>query len=113
VAERRCADYAEVSARISDQDRLVFVSAVSVWEIVIKKSLGRLKVPKNFFDVLRDENFEQLDITFGHAQAVGDLPDIHADLIDRLLIAQAKTQGLTLVTSDKQIPPYTVSCVRV
>ena len=77
---------------IADKNNLVFVSAVVVWEIRIKQALGKLDLPKNFRDVLDSQPFEDLPISAFHAHAVYELPDIHRDPFDRMLIAQAKAE---------------------
>ena len=93
-------------AAITAAENLVFVSAASVWEIRIKHALGKLVIPANFKDVLAAQPFFFLDITPEHAHAVSDLPPVHRDPFDRMLIAQARTQGLTLVTRDARFKDY-------
>lgn len=96
-------------AAISDGKNLVFVSAAAAWEIVIKSMLGKLDIPSNLEAALAANRFEQLPITIPHSLAVANLPHIHNDPFDRLLIAQAKVEGLTLVTGDEQIKKYDVA----
>lgn len=96
---------------ITDGEHLVFVSAATIWEIRIKEALGKLKIPRNFQKVLRDQPFEMLDITTDHAHAVGALPDHHRDPFDRMLVAQAKTEGLSLVTRDRHLKNYNIPIV--
>lgn len=90
----------------------VWVSAASVWEISIKAALGRLELREPFAEVmpheLEREGFRPLTITFRHALAVRKLPPHHADPFDRMLIAQAQCEGLTLVTADARIRAYDV-----
>lgn len=86
----------------------VFVSAASAWESAIKISLGRLELPDRFETGVVDSGFEELLITFTHAEAVAALPYHHRDPFDRLLVAQAVSENLTLVTHDKQIGAYEV-----
>jgi len=93
---------------IADPGQLVFVSAVSVWEITIKKALGKLDVPTELPEVLAGEPFLHLDMTVEHAFKVGELPMHHRDPFDRLLIAQCLVDGLTLVTHDADISRYDV-----
>ncbi|OGT52721.1 MAG: twitching motility protein PilT [Gammaproteobacteria bacterium RIFCSPHIGHO2_12_FULL_41_15] len=93
---------------IRDKVNVVFVSAVSVWEIAIKKALGKLVIPDYLFDAIHSSGFEALNITFAHAELAGQLPDYHADPFDRMLIAQARLESLTLVTHDKRIRQYEV-----
>ena len=94
---------------IGDPDRLVFMSAVSIWEIVIKKALGKLDVPDELANVIENQPFHYLDMTAEHAFKVGELPFHHRDPFDRLLIAQSLVEGLTLVTHDSDIGKYDVS----
>jgi PIN domain nuclease of toxin-antitoxin system len=96
-------------AAIAEGKNLVFVSAVVVWEIRIKEALGKLEIPRNFKRVLESQPFEMLDITVEHAHAVRDLSDHHRDPFDRMLVAQAKVEGFTLVTHDVRLKKYKVS----
>jgi len=98
---------------IADGKNLVFVSAVVVWEIRIKEALGKLEIPRNFKRVLDSQPFEMLDITVEHAHAVRDLPLHHRDPFDRMLVAQAKVEGFTLVTHDVRLKKYKVSMIEV
>jgi len=101
----------KAKAAIADGKNLVFVSAVIIWEIRIKQALGKLKIPRNFRRVLDDQPFEVLDITVEHAHAVGDLPAHHRDPFDRMLVAQAKVEGLTLVTRDIHLKKYKIPLI--
>lgn len=94
---------------IVDGRNRVLVSAVSAWEITIKKSLGKLHAPDDLPQQLQRHRFETLDVTIDHALGVGDLPDHHTDPFDRLLVAQARIDELTLVTRDRHIPLYEVA----
>ena len=96
---------------IADGKNLVFVSAVVVWEIRIKEALGKLEIPQNFKKVLESQPFEMLDITVEHAHAVRALPVHHRDPFDRMLVAQAKVEGFTLVTHDVRLKKYKVSLI--
>lgn len=86
----------------------VFVSAAAVWEMAIKRTLGRLDYPSNLGEVLRDEAIDVLDVGLPHALAVADLPLLHSDPFDRMQVAQARVEGLVLVTRDPQITAYDV-----
>jgi PIN domain nuclease of toxin-antitoxin system len=101
----------KAKAAIAAGKNLVFVSAVVIWEIRIKQALGKLEIPRNFQRVLDDQPFEMLDITVEHAHTVGDLPTHHRDSFDRMLIAQAKVEGLTLVTRDIRLKKYKVPLI--
>ena len=96
---------------IADGNNLVFVSAAVIWEIQIKQALGKLKIPVNFRNVLNGQGFELLDITVEHAYAVGKLPPYHRDLFDRILVAQAKVEKMTLVSRDNRIKKYKVPLI--
>lgn len=97
-------------ALVVDPDNHVYVSAASAWEIAIKLSLGRLQVPANLTIWLPVElqasRFTPLSIELHHAFAVEHLPWHHRDPFDRLLLAQATAEGLTLVTGDRQFASY-------
>ena len=98
----------DARSAISETSNLVHVSAVSLWEIVIKRSLGKLRLPDDWADVLMREPFRQLSINCRHALAVGELPAIHKDPFDRLLVAQCLAEELTLVTHDATLRRYDV-----
>jgi PIN domain nuclease of toxin-antitoxin system len=74
--------------------------------MTIKKALGKLKTPGNLEQALEVNRFQPLPITIRHALAVGELPPIHQDPFDRILVAQAKVEGLTLITRDEDIQKY-------
>ena len=93
---------------IAEGTNLVFVSATVIWEIRIKQSLGKLKIPKDFKNILDQQPFEMLAITSEHAHAVGNLPSYHRDPFDRMLIAQAKVEELTVVTRDIHFKKYKI-----
>ena len=87
---------------------MVFVSSISIWEIAIKKNLGKLETPDNLQEEIELHRFTPLQINFDHAELAGKLPDIHKDPFDRMLIAQAIIEKLTLVSRDKLIARYDV-----
>ena len=90
----------------------IIVSAASAWEIAIKVGLGRLDLPdgpQRFVpDQMAANAFEPLAIQLRHALQVAELPDIHRDPFDRLLVAQASVEGLVLVTADRQLRKYPI-----
>lgn len=86
----------------------VFVSAVSAWEIAIKVALKKMRATAPLADAIADYGFAELPITVRHADAVRNLPAHHTDPFDRLLIAQARLEGLTIVTTDRKFEPYRV-----
>ena len=84
-------------------------SSASLWEISIKRSLGRtdFKVdPRRLWRMLLVNGYRELPVTSEHAVAVNDLPPLHKDPFDRILVAQARVEGLTLLTADKAIAKY-------
>lgn len=93
---------------IRSGDNLIYFSAGAVWEMVIKQALGRLEMPGNLVEVLRAENIEVLSIQAPHVLAVGSLPQHHRDPFDRIQIAQAKHEGLILISADEEIAKYEV-----
>jgi PIN domain nuclease of toxin-antitoxin system len=96
-------------AAIADPENLVVVSAASVWEASIKRALGKLDAPGGLADVVVTSGFEPLAITHAHADAAGELPPHHRDPFDRMLVAQARTEGLTIVTRDRAFDDYDVA----
>jgi len=91
---------------IRDGQNDVFLSAATIWEIAIKHALGRLQIPEPASATARRLGFEPLPISFAHAEAIALLPPLHRDPFDRMLVAQARTEGLTLVTHDPGIRAY-------
>lgn len=89
----------------------LYLSAASVWEISIKRSLGKLKAPDELIETARQAGCRPLTITWAHADAAGALPAHHADPFDRLLIAQAQIEAMTLVTADRAFASYGVRVV--
>ncbi len=85
-----------------------FVSSASIWEIEIKRALGKLKAPVDLLDAVAAARFAPLQITFAHASIAGALPRRHGDPFDRMLVAQAKCEDLTIVTRDPEIAAYDV-----
>ncbi len=103
----------EARAAITNGENLVFVSAATAWEISIKKALGKLSTPAgDYLAELRLHRFTPLDITTEHALAVENLPPHHADPFDRMLVAQAMVERLTLVTHDARIKAYSVPTIK-
>lgn len=96
-----------VRSRIATAD-LVFVSVASAWEVAIKVALGPLDLPDTMEAGVLASGFEKLLITFSHAERAAALPPHHGDPFDRMLVAQAQAEGLTLVTRDRRLEPYAV-----
>lgn len=99
----------EALGLIESSENEVFVSVVSPWELAIKLSRRRIELPQVFYETLRDGQFSLLPVTIRHTEAIVALPHHHRDPFDRMLIAQAQVEGLTLVTSDREIRRYPVS----
>jgi PIN domain nuclease of toxin-antitoxin system len=91
----------------------VFLSPVSLWEITIKQAAGKLAGPADLAERVRDMGFRELPVTHAHAIAAGRLPFHHHDPFDRMLVAQALTEGLTLVSRDVSIALYDVDILKV
>jgi PIN domain nuclease of toxin-antitoxin system len=92
---------------ILDADE-VFISSASIWEASIKSGLGKLDVDVNLLvSEIEASGFSELPVRAVHAALVRDLPDIHRDPFDRLLVAQALSEPLRLVTSDGHLSKYT------
>ena len=89
----------------------VYVSAASAWEVAIKTGLGRLRPTRTVGEAAEESGFLELPVTFRHAQRVSGLPALHRDPFDRLLVAQADLEGLTLVTRDPVFEQYTVELI--
>ena len=97
---------AEARELIRDPQNTMFVSAVSLWEIWLKQSLGKLRLPVDFTEKLRAEFFESLPLTASQTQQVSLLPWHHRDPFDRMLVAQALVEKLTLLTADDALAAY-------
>ena len=100
---------AKVSAAIRDPSNMVHVSATSGWEIAIKVALGKLKADLDEISrAVAEVGFEELPVRMAHARRLRALPAHHRDPFDRMLVAQAIEEGLTLVTRDRQLGAYGV-----
>ena len=98
-------------ALLENDDVLAIFSVVSLWEVAIKAQLNRDDFavhPHRFHQTLLDSGYQELNVTSSHALAVGDLPPIHRDPFDRLLLAQARHEGAILVTADSTLARYPV-----
>jgi len=96
---------------ISDKSNTIFVSAVVLWEIVVKRQSGKLRVSSKLFDHIA-EDFMELPISWKHIFELQKLEMIHNDPFDRLLVAQAITEDVTLVTHDHNIFKYPCKLMR-
>ena len=93
---------------IVDSAESVSVSAATVWELTYKESLGKLALPSTVMRVAERYGITLLNITPEHAQVAGSLPLHHRDPFDRMLVAQAMLEGLTLVTHDRTLQQYSI-----
>ena len=94
---------------IASPDSYVAVSAVVAWELGIKRALKKLDAPLDPCEQIDRHSFEELPITIAHAVRAASLPRLHHDPFDRLLIAQAQLENLSIVTRDSKIIRYDVS----
>jgi PIN domain nuclease of toxin-antitoxin system len=94
---------------IAAPENLIAFSAASIWEIRIKQAIGKLDLPADFADVLARQPFEPLAVTVAHAHALQGLPLLHRDPFDRLLIAQARVEGMTILIRGNAFTQYDVS----
>ena len=98
-----------LSALVNEKDGELYFSAVSIWELAIKRALKRPDFaiePTRLSGLLRASGFREIHVTAEQAVGVAELPRLHGDPFDRLLIAQAHTDNLTLLTADRQIARY-------
>jgi PIN domain nuclease of toxin-antitoxin system len=93
---------------IKAADNAVFVSVITGFEIATKKKIGKLDAPDDLSERLQAKGFEELPVTLAHGLEAGQLPLHHKDPFDRLLIAQARCEDLTLVTADQMLGEYDV-----
>jgi|SRR5580698_7058992 PIN domain nuclease of toxin-antitoxin system len=93
---------------IASPENRVYVSAVSVWEIAIKRTTGKLTFQGSAAKAIEVHEFLPLPISADHAEFAGSLPQLHRDPFDRLLVAQAHLEGLVLATLDEQVLRYQV-----
>ena len=89
----------------------VYFSAVTPWELGIKRQLGKLTMPNGMGDALKTSGFLQLPISVDHAERAPTLPSLHRDPFDRMLVAQAQIEALALVTADGALLPYDVEVI--
>jgi PIN domain nuclease of toxin-antitoxin system len=101
---------AEAARAIAEADA-AYISVASAWEAAIKSGLGKLRIPGPIEPAVEESGFYRLLVEFRHAAAVATLPRHHADPFDRMLIAQAQVEGLTLVTHDRHFEAYGIPIV--
>jgi PIN domain nuclease of toxin-antitoxin system len=101
---------ASVTRRIQRASE-VFVSAATAWEVAIKAGLGRLRMTSSVAAVAAAYGFRELAVTFAHAHRLLELPPVHRDPFDRLLVAQAAVEDLALVSKDRALLAYGITVV--
>ena len=94
---------------LASPENEISVSSATLWELELKRAKGKLELPQNFAAVLREQDFGELPVLWRHTQAIHELPPIHADPFDRLLLAQTKEEGLTFVTGDGWCLQYPIA----
>jgi PIN domain nuclease of toxin-antitoxin system len=103
---------ADTRKTVTDSDHDIVVSTASIWEAAIKRAVGKLQYETPvLLDTLRRSSLRVLPITTEHALAAGDLPRHHDDPFDRMLVAQALAEGLTLITRDARLRAYQVAII--
>ena len=90
-----------------------FVSAVSAWEIAIKTAAGKLRAPLDIEDAIVESGLRPIPMAFSDVAELSALPRHHADPFDRMLVAQARARGLTVLTHDRQLTSYDVPCMLI
>jgi PIN domain nuclease of toxin-antitoxin system len=96
------------AAAIADPRNEAYISAASIWETSIKVAAGKLEIKGSLLDSVERSHLTALAITLAHAQRAGELPPHHRDPFDRMLVAQAQLEGLTVVTRDPIFASYGV-----
>ena len=100
----------EARRAIAEAD-IVWVSAVSAWEVAIKVALGRLRLHEPFKVLIAADDFTELPLTLGHTARLAELASHHTDPFDRMLVAQAVAERATIVSHDRALEPYGVSMI--
>jgi PIN domain nuclease of toxin-antitoxin system len=95
--------------QLTDDTNRVLLSAAVVWEVAIKRALGKLTVPDEYLSLLLDAGVQPLAVNLAHAAAVEHLPPHHRDPFDRMLLSQAQAEDAALVSSDEALRPYDVT----
>ena len=98
---------------IDSENNEIYVSCVSLWEIAIKTAIGKLKVPDGLSEVLKENAITVLPVLPPHVTSCSTVPALHSDPFDRMLVAQTLAEDMTLMTHDKQISAYAISCLLV
>ena len=98
---------------LEDPAHDVFYSVIAPWELAIKQASGKLVLPKNFLETLPKMGFDCLPIDEKHIITLRELPKLHGDPFDRMLVAQAKAERMTLITGDVRLRDYPIKLLLV
>ena len=102
----------EIKSILQDPQNYIYLSIATVWEIVIKKKIGKLKVPHDWKVTLKESNFLLLPISLEHVYKLENLPLHHRDPFDRMLVAQAQVENAALITGDEKLWNYDVALLK-
>jgi PIN domain nuclease of toxin-antitoxin system len=97
--------------QLTDDTNRILLSAAVVWEVAIKRELGKLTVPDEYLSLLLDAGVQPLPVSLEHAAAVEQLPPHHRDPFDRMLVSQARAEDAALVSRDEALRPYDVTLI--
>ena len=104
----------EIKSKITDTNTSCFISVASLWEITIKLKLGKLRLAislEQLFHILEDNQIDVIQISYDHLFILSELPHYHSDPFDRLIISQAISEKMSLVSKDKQLHNYRVRTI--
>jgi PIN domain nuclease of toxin-antitoxin system len=101
----------DASRHLQDETNQLLLSAVVIWEVAVKRSLGKLRAPEGFAEAMLSGGAQPLAVTIDHAAAVEHLPWHHRDPFDRVLVAQAQVERATLVSGDQELAAYGVPII--
>jgi PIN domain nuclease of toxin-antitoxin system len=96
---------------IKDSGHRLFVSTVSAWEISVKRDRGKIDAPDDLGDMIAASGIATLDLSWHHAWAAGEIPLLHKDPFDRMIVAQARSEGMTLISADRRLGDYGVPMI--
>lgn len=102
----------EITEIINNPNNRILLSLAVVWEIIIKKRIGKIKLPKNWLENINNGIFEILPIEFNHVLSLDQLPSYHHDPFDRMLISQTIFENAQIITADKKIWKYKVGLIK-
>lgn len=101
----------DADRQLNDETNRVLLSAAVIWEVAIKRSLGKLYAPADLAPMLLGAGAQPLPVTLDHAAAVEELPWYHRDPFDRMLVAQALAEGAVIISQDERMKQYGVPLV--